>query len=716
MSALYDLIFTIPLSVSMVLMLSPSLFPGTGHTLLISCSILSSAGLVALYHLKARGRIIIAGLAAAVISGTVLAGKGDLITGNLRLMNVLIISILVFILIKLSSINPYGKPALALILALVLIIRLILGIREEKILFCMAAVFILPVIAEWIQRNWKKEGATGTKGHLVFIFPFLLPAILAAGLISVPDKPYDWHHVKNLVNGIRDGYEALLQMLSPEEGWDGGDNMGFSERAAILGSVGKNPYNAMTVVGDAAGDYRLYLSGKSFDRFDGRKWTKTDKSDMNYGAFDLNETRAAILQNGPDPDDLLKSGRVRITYEGMRTGCMFALPKSLIRPDDAVFSGGDLKLPHGRKGDYTLRYYRLNRDDPSFINIAKAEADINKEAWQEAMRFTTDLGPEQMTYDDYRAYRRIIYNMYGEPVDLSDRCKEYLDRALAGAKSDYEKLDRLEKLLSSFGYSTSPGELPDDVQSASAFADYFLMEKREGFCTHYATAFVLLARSLGIPARYVQGYSVLSKSAGFEVTSDRTHAWPEAYLDGVGWIIFEPTPGFRQVMGWDISDSFAPQVPAGHVSAKEGDDGFSGQSEDAGEEGPATSLSWIVISLLAFAVFLALFIPADRMIRKISYRRLDNRGKVISLCKKSLRMLRYAGSKPYPGETVFEFKERIKETVPEDIVSLLYIYERSLYAKDIPDDDTVSEAEELSKKCSSYVISQVFRRDHTGKP
>ena len=195
MSALYDLIFTIPLSVSMVLMLSSSLFPGTGHTLLISCSIVSSAGLVALYHLNARGRIIIAGLAAAVISGTVLAGKGGLITDNLRLMNVLIISILVFILIKLSSLNPYGKPALALILALVLIIRLIFGIREEKILFCMAAVFILPVMAEWIQSSWKKEGNTGTKEHLVFIFPFLLPAILAAGLISVPDKPYDWHHV-----------------------------------------------------------------------------------------------------------------------------------------------------------------------------------------------------------------------------------------------------------------------------------------------------------------------------------------------------------------------------------------------------------------------------------------------------------------------------------------------------------------------------------------
>ena len=51
--------------------------------------------------------------------------------------------------------------------------------------------------------------------------------------------------------------------------------------------------------------------------------------------------------------------------------------------------------------------------------------------------------PKQMTYDDYRAYRSIIYDIYGEPVDLSDRCKEYLDRALAGAKSDYERSGNL---------------------------------------------------------------------------------------------------------------------------------------------------------------------------------------------------------------------------------------------------------------------------------
>ena len=124
-----------------------------------------------------------------------------------------------------------------------------------------------------------------------------------------------------------------------------------------------------------------------------------------------------------------------------------------------------------------------------------------------------------------------------------------MDGLLEGADSDYDRLERIEKLLSSFEYSTSPGDLPETVRSEADFADYFILEKKEGYCTHFATAFVILARSCGIPARYVQGYSVLSRAAGFEVLSDRTHAWPEAYIDGVGWLIFEPTPGYRKVMG-----------------------------------------------------------------------------------------------------------------------------------------------------------------------
>ena len=52
-----------------------------------------------------------------------------------------------------------------------------------------------------------------------------------------------------------------------------------------------------------------------------------------------------------------------------------------------------------------------------------------------------------------------------------------------------------EKELASFTYNRTPGPLPEYVVDESSFLDYFLLESKEGFCTHFATAFVLLARA-----------------------------------------------------------------------------------------------------------------------------------------------------------------------------------------------------------------------------
>lgn len=73
----------------------------------------------------------------------------------------------------------------------------------------------------------------------------------------------------------------------------------------------------------------------------------------------------------------------------------------------------------------------------------------------------------------------------------------------------------------------------------------FLFEHREGHCEYFASAFALLARSIGIPARVVTGYRVAEKNPilGHYVVRERNaHAWVEAWLDGRGWVSFDPTP------------------------------------------------------------------------------------------------------------------------------------------------------------------------------
>ncbi len=78
--------------------------------------------------------------------------------------------------------------------------------------------------------------------------------------------------------------------------------------------------------------------------------------------------------------------------------------------------------------------------------------------------------------------------------------------------------------------------------------DYMLFDLQEGFCNYYATAEIILLRSLGIPARLAVGYAQgeLSAETGlYTVRQKDAHAWPEVYFPGIGWVEFEPTVNQR---------------------------------------------------------------------------------------------------------------------------------------------------------------------------
>ncbi len=79
--------------------------------------------------------------------------------------------------------------------------------------------------------------------------------------------------------------------------------------------------------------------------------------------------------------------------------------------------------------------------------------------------------------------------------------------------------------------------------------DWFLFDHREGFCNYYASAEIILLRSLGIPARLAIGFARGERQEGqdedegdiYLVRHRDAHAWPEVYFPGLGWIEFEPT-------------------------------------------------------------------------------------------------------------------------------------------------------------------------------
>jgi transglutaminase-like putative cysteine protease len=90
----------------------------------------------------------------------------------------------------------------------------------------------------------------------------------------------------------------------------------------------------------------------------------------------------------------------------------------------------------------------------------------------------------------------------------------------------------------SFTYTLNPPLLGRDS------IDDFLFETRKGFCEHYASAFVVLMRAAGIPARVVTGYQGGWWNAAGEyllVRNSDAHAWAEAWMPGRGWLRVDPT-------------------------------------------------------------------------------------------------------------------------------------------------------------------------------
>lgn len=128
---------------------------------------------------------------------------------------------------------------------------------------------------------------------------------------------------------------------------------------------------------------------------------------------------------------------------------------------------------------------------------------------------------------------------------------------LAGYESDglIETLEFIRmRLASECEYSLESGKKP----VGKDFAKWFLTENKKGSCTHFATAAVLLCRSVGIPARYCEGFIINPKDADknsiteggyitMTVPDNRAHAWAEIYVNGYGWMPFETTPGYGNV-------------------------------------------------------------------------------------------------------------------------------------------------------------------------
>ncbi len=172
--------------------------------------------------------------------------------------------------------------------------------------------------------------------------------------------------------------------------------------------------------------------------------------------------------------------------------------------------------------------------------------------------------------DDQATLNQDFMERYTQlPDDLPSEIKELALEITADKSSTYEKVKELENYFANSGFIYDQKDVavpgPEDDYVAQ-----FLFETMKGYCDNFSTSMVVMARSIGIPARWVKGYTEGEyKGAGsagkriFEVTNNNAHSWVEVYFPGIGWVPFEPTKGFSNNVSfiYDVSRDNTLEAP-----------------------------------------------------------------------------------------------------------------------------------------------------------
>ncbi len=365
-----------------------------------------------------------------------------------------------------------------------------------------------------------------------------------------------------------------------------------------------------------------------------------------------------------------------------------------------------------------------------------------------------------------RTYRDYVYENY-TAVDTT--AKEQLDEMFGGRYIDTPR-DRLaiareisEYLSEQCVYDSAPGKVP----AGKDFVDYFLNESKRGYCTYFATAAVMMFRSAGIPARYVEGYAFsstnntvrdsyddnvffykngTSMSVAYNIVSvkdSNAHAWVEYYVDGFGWVDYEVTPGGAGIIEEEATkpeettpEETTSREPATTTATDEK------QTTTAADEKETTTpalqtttdddnglgrhftfkLSETAVKAIIYILFVCFVIAAVVLVIYIRHKKAlayfnklynvkDNTPKNVCIIlnyNRFERILKYAGFARDKHMSYIEYAHMLEESCPylgrDEAVRFVELYEKAVFG----DIDISNEEKLVSERITENVRSRIF--------
>jgi transglutaminase-like putative cysteine protease len=290
-----------------------------------------------------------------------------------------------------------------------------------------------------------------------------------------------------------------------------------------------------------------------------------------------------------------------------------------------------------------------------------------------------------------------VTSRYAEvPESLTPRVRELAATITQGAETRYDQALALEGWLrANMEYDETIDDPPQDRDKV----DWFLFEQQRGYCDYYSTSFVMMARSLGIPARLAAGYAGGQPAAGdpetLRVWDFDAHTWPEVFFPQHGWQEFEPTAGEPPLDHPEaVAEEDRDRPPADSGPDQQLDDML--PEEDmlpderppaAVDAGPQRSVSGRSLPLWPVLIVAAIIGATAIGLRFAWLRPLRDLTTVEGAFARLVRVSSWLGLRPERAETPSEFGSRLGGAIPDargEITTITegYVHERFGRRKD----------------------------------
>jgi transglutaminase-like putative cysteine protease len=449
-----------------------------------------------------------------------------------------------------------------------------------KDLFQYLIVFMLAALLLWLraalvgrEEGWQRRrvtenaevpGAIMRSGVVFIVGTIVMAWVLTSVAVAAPLTAV-WNNLDSVWSDVRGELDVLFGGLNNADSRFHGTN--FGSELSISGEWTSSDEPVLTV----AANKGLYLRAVTYDVYTGHGWSQSPGRERSVASNEFIFPGATPERPLADKAFDVSTIEIQIQRTSGRTVFTTGYPIKVDAPVTVVESGnqsflGGLKATGSIEGGSSYRLTAaLSKATQNELRSAGTDYPAEIEQFY--------LGTNGLTQRTQVLAKEIVSQVEGTtPFDKAQALAEYLQGG-------------------DFRYELKVNILGDPNRD---FVDYFLFDPQNGkvgFCEHFATAMVALARLEGIPARMAAGFAPGQRidAAGggrapggvWQVREENAHAWAELYFPGYGWQIFEATKTIAPVvrLRGSADGSTAPSggpgasaAPSVNIDRRTGDD------------------------------------------------------------------------------------------------------------------------------------------------